>query len=391
MREAAGKGALGSILFWLVVGIAAGAVSAAFLSRQEYRAAAVITGSVIEHGSPAAGMKQASEKDRAAGEEYLRQYGYRPYGSMATNLIFSCTVHILLFEGVGAVLFYKKSKEKQTRRKRVEDLTCYLQAVNRGEASVLARTEDEFSHLEDEIYKTVMELACAKETAVKEHEVLSERIADIAHQLKTPLTSMSLMTELLEEYQPEEASGYMERLKHQAERLTKLVNGLLTLAKLDSHAITFQKEETEAGELIREAAEPLQELMNRQGITLDIRRKGEEPVIFFTDSHWTGEALLNILKNCMEHTPKKGCIYVSYSKNPLYTEIEVEDGGSGFTKQDLPHLFERFYRGEGAAKDSAGIGLALAKAIVEYQNGHILAENSSLGHARFLIRLYREN
>ena len=235
-----------------------------------------------------------------------------------------------------------------------------------------------------------MELACTKEKAVKEHEVLSERIADIAHQLKTPLTSMSLMTELLEEYQTEEAAGYMAHLKRQVGRLTRLVNGLLTLARLDSHVIQFQQSRVEALELIKNAAEPLREILERENITLEITPKGEDDVFFSTDEQWTGEAVLNILKNCIEHTPRRGRICVNYHKNPLYTEIQVEDGGRGFSRKDLPHLFERFYRGEGAVKDSAGIGLALAKAIVESQNGHIQAENSPAGHARFRLRFYPE-
>ena len=121
-------------------------------------------------------------------------------------------------------------------------MTQYLRAVNRGEAKALARREDQFSHLEDEIYKVMMELTCTKEAAVRDHAVLSDRIADIAHQLKTPLTSMSLMAELLEEYQPEEAKEYLWRLKNQVERLKNLASGLLILAKLDSHNTPYSKE-----------------------------------------------------------------------------------------------------------------------------------------------------
>ena len=105
---------------------------------------------------------------------------------------------------------------------------------------------------------------------------------------------------------------------------------------------------------------------------------------------WTSEAILNVLKNCAEHTPQGGVIRINYEQNPLYTELLIEDGGTGFSKKDMPHLFERFYRGERAGKDSAGIGLALTKLILEEQNGQIRAENSADGHARFCIRFYKK-
>ncbi len=390
MTETGGKAFAKAIIVWLIVGLAAGSISAVFLTAHEYREAAGLTGAVLESNSVAEGLKGKSDEDVQRGEEYLKKYGYRPYGNLEHNLLFAWGIHALIFAAAGGCLYAHRVKRRRMQRKRIRELTEYLQAVNRGEAGALSRTEDEFSRLEDEIYKTVMELACTKEKAVKEHEVLSERIADIAHQLKTPLTSMSLMTELLEEYQTEEAAGYMAHLKRQVGRLTRLVNGLLTLARLDSHVIQFQQSRVEALELIKNAAEPLREILERENITLEITPKGEDDVFFSTDEQWTGEALLNILKNCIEHTPRRGRICVNYHKNPLYTEIQVEDGGRGFSRKDLPHLFERFYRGEGAVKDSAGIGLALAKAIVEGQNGHIQAENSPAGHARFRLRFYPE-
>ena len=107
------------------------------------------------------------------------------------------------------------------------------------------------------------------------------------------------------------------------------------------------------------------------------------------DRQWTEEAILNVIKNCAEHTPEGGQIQIRWEKNPLYTEIRFTDSGKGFSKKDLPHLFERFYRGENAQKDNAGIGLALAKLVVEQQEGHIYAENTRDGHACFILRFFR--
>ena len=146
----------------------------------------------------------------------------------------------------------------------------------------------------------------------------------------------------------------------------------------------------EVSDLINAASEPLLEMMKRKKISLEVKcgKPGGPPSWILTDMQWTSEALLNVLKNCVEHTPEKGAIQVSYEKNPLYAELQIVDSGSGFSKKDLPHLFERFYRGEDASKDSAGIGLALARLIIERQNGHIYAENTSDGHARFRLRFY---
>lgn len=377
---------LKSLLFWLLPGVTAGIVLAVFLTAHEYRNTARLAGSILNEKPLPEALKEvmSGSGEETEGERFLASCGYEKYYGLRRNLGEATAVTVLLFEAAGCLLFVRKRKESRKLSQRIEELTDYLLAVNRGEAAALSRAEDCFSHLEDAIYKTVMELNGTKEAAVRDHEVLSGRIADIAHQLKTPLTSMSLMTELLEEHQTKEAAEYLVRLKNQVERLKNLVSALLTLAKLDSHTLMFKKEQIDIQELLKEAASPLREMMAEKKIELGLPETKQ--IFIQADMQWTSEALLNILKNAVEHTPENGRLTVSCEKNPLYTEIIVEDGGKGFEKKDIPHLFERFYRGQGAAKDSAGIGLALAKLIVESQDGHILAENSSGGHARFLIR-----
>lgn len=384
------KAFLRTCLLWLIPGIVTGWLMAVFLTVHEYHMTADLVGSVLQNDSLQAGLKGISKEERDAGTAFLEKYGYRPLGKLGDYIFYTSMISILLFEGIGGVLFVCRRKNDRKLEDRIQELTEYMRSVHYGEAKTLSRKEDGFSQLEDEIYKTVMELKCTKETAVRDHQVLSERIADIAHQLKTPLTSMSLMTELLEDYQTEETKEYLVHLKNQAERLQKLVSGLLILAKLDSHVIDFEQNQVEVSDLINAASEPLLEMINRKEISLEVRCQEAEgaPCWILADMQWTSEALLNILKNCVEHTPKKGTIEVSYKKNPLYAELQIVDSGLGFSKKDLPHLFERFYRGEDAAKDSAGIGLALARLIIEKQNGHIHAENTSDGHARFRLRFY---
>lgn len=388
-RVKTGRKAAGQFLLWLGLGAAAGIFLAAVLSVHEYRELADITGSVMQSESLMEGIKNSSGEFREVGEYILKDYGYRPLGSWGKNLPYTMAVSIFLFQAAGWISFGWQYAEELKKKKRIQGLTEYLKLINSGDAVALCRCEDEFSHLEDEIYKTVMELLGTKETAVKNHEVLSERIAGIAHQLKTPLTSMSLMTELLEEYQTSDTKEYYTRLSNQIQRLKNLVSGLLSLAKLDSHEIIFNEERLELSELLEAAAEPLKGMMDERGISLKTEDAMEMSCYIYADRQWTEEALLNILKNCVEHTPAGGRITVSCSQNPIYTELEIEDGGNGFAKKDLPHIFERFYRGAGAAKDNAGIGLALSKEVLEQQNGHIHAENSADGHARFCIKWYR--
>jgi signal transduction histidine kinase len=225
---------------------------------------------------------------------------------------------------------------------------------------------------------------------VKERELLADNLADIAHQLKTPITSMSLMTELLAETRQdsEEDLVYVEKLHKQLERLNYLVTALLTLSKIDVNTLNLEKKEVDLFTLLTNAVEPIQELTQQKRQTVFVQ--SEPTISFIGDLHWCTEAILNLVKNCSEHTPAQGTINLSFEQNSIYTQILVEDNGSGFNKEDIPYLFERFYKGRNARKDSVGIGLALAKAIIEKHNGSIRAENKKEGGARFIIKLYRD-
>ena len=387
------KKAWNTFFFWLFPGILTGVLLAIFLSMHQYKIMKQITGSVLQEQSLEAGLKLSvknnpTEKILEHGHLFLQDYGYHPENLVWKKLPLSVGICILVFQMTGWISYGFWLREEQCRQKRIQDLTAYLKAVNAQNGGTLTRTEDQFSFLEDEIYKTTTELKHTKETAVKNHGVLEERIADIAHQLKTPLTSMSLMTELLEEYQTPETMEYYQRLSTQILRLQNLVSGLLALAKLDSHGIVLEKNPFRMQELLELAVEPLQQMLEQKQIALQIPAAAYQDPWLHGDLEWTSQAVMNVLKNCIEHSPKGGTLYVSWMQNPLYVQLEIEDSGSGFAKQDLPHLFERFYRGERSCKDNAGIGLALAKLIMEQQNGHILAENSVQGHALFIFKWY---
>lgn len=387
-----GKKAWKTFFFWLLPGTIFGILLAVFLSLQQFQVMKELSGNILQENSLEGGLKQSFFPNTFQAEErgqvFLQEYGYHVMTFFWKYLPPAASISILVFQTVGWIQYGFWLKEENRRRKRIQALTAYLKSVNAGHAGSFTRMEDEFSFLEDEIYKTTTALNSAKEIAVKNHEVLEARIADIAHQLKTPLTSMSLMTDLLEEYQTQETLEYYNRLTSQITRLQNLVSGLLALAKLDSHGIVLEKKQFRIQDLIDISVETVKQMFTQKQIQLLISKELEQDTWICGDLEWTSEAVVNVLKNCWEHTPQDGKIFVSWSHNPLYVQLIIEDSGTGFTKEDLPHLFERFYRGTNAAKDSAGIGLALSKLIMEQQNGHILAENSLQGHARFIFKWY---
>lgn len=376
------------VLFSLIAGTAAAYISSNLQYRSLAHAAGTISQSNPEFASSFfSSLKQNTPDIYARGDVLLNQYGYTA-SWVGSKHIFSFLLASLL-PGLllSLLLVYFLHQHYLRRAARLQSLTAYLEAFHTGRESLLPRQEDAFAHLEDEIYKTVVELRQLKDNALKERQNLSDNLADIAHQLKTPLTSMSLLTQILAETDSKEDKDCIERLSRQIERLEYLVNSLLTLSKLDADTLIFEKEVLECTSVLTQAAEPIEELIQLKKQTFSI--VSSQDTFFISDRHWTSEALLNLIKNCSEHTPDGGCITAAYSQNPLYTELLIEDSGSGFSKEELPFLFSRFYRGKNALKDSIGIGLALSKSLFEKQNAVLHAENTKEGHARFVIRFYR--
>lgn len=231
---------------------------------------------------------------------------------------------------------------------RIQALAEYLEQVNMGKAVIFSVSgEDEFSKLEDEIYKTVTSLCHTKDSAVQAKNAFAENLSNIAHQIKTLITALSLSVQMMRQ-------------------------------DLDARTLLLQKQETDVYTLLVLAADHLEELLGRSQALIDIpEMEGRKIVV---DLEWTMEAMMNLMKNCMEHHPG-GTIHCACEQNPLYTEILIWDEGEGFAKEDLPHLFERFYRGQNACGGGIGIGLALARELIERQNGTIRAKNRSGGGA----------
>ncbi|MCI8597933.1 MAG: HAMP domain-containing histidine kinase [Lachnospiraceae bacterium] len=311
------------------------------------------------------------------------------FGYTQANFLHLPPAYPRLFVAVGfaagAILFlstliYKRKKEVA----RIKMLTDYLEQVNTSHYRVLFPTgEDEFSKLQDEIYKTVTMLYQTRDAALKTKENFAENLYNIAHQIKTPITSISLSAQMWEEIP---SPKYLEQIRCQLSRLTHLEEALLLLSRMDAGTLTLERKDVDVFTVLTLAADNLQEMVSGANISVDISESGE--TIIHADLDWTMEAFINLLKNCIEHTPPGGSIHCTYEQNPIYTRIQIWDTGRGFAKKDIPHLFERFYRGENSGKGGIGIGLALSKAIIESQNGTISARNLPTGGACFEIRFY---
>lgn len=248
--------------------------------------------------------------------------------------------------------------------------------------------EGELSILANHIQKLTLRLTESAAVIRREKVYLADSLADISHQLRTPLTSMNLTASMLRspDLSTEKRSALARELQNLLNRTDWLVETLLKLSKLDAGTVKLMQKPVQVNDLIHRAAEPLAIPMDLRNQQLSVHCQGES---FVGDPVWTGEALGNILKNCMEHTPEGGTITVTASETALYTQIEVQDMGFGFDPKDIPHLFQRFYKGSNASENSYGIGLALARTVITAQNGTVQAMNTESG-AKFVIKFYKQ-
>lgn len=245
--------------------------------------------------------------------------------------------------------------------------------------------EGELSILQSEITKMTLRIREQNNALKKEKEHLADSLADIAHQLRTPLTSVNLILSLLENNPDEnERKALIRETKELFAQMDWLLTSLLKLSRLDAGIVVFQSEQIDVNHLICDALRPFLIPLELHDIAMQIEvPKG---IIIQGDSGWLSEAIQNILKNCMESAGENGKIEIVCTDNPLFTGITVHDSGAGFEKEDLPCLFDRFYRGKRPNTAGYGIGLALCKMIITRQGGTITAKNHPQGGAIFAIR-----
>lgn len=291
---------------------------------------------------------------------------------------------VLALAAAFGILFFLFTK---ARYRKIAALSEQIDLVlHYGERMNIDQEEEgELSILQSEITKMTLRIREQNDALKREKKHLADSLADIAHQLRTPFTSANLVLSLLEKG-PEE--GEQKKLLREAEELFAqmdwLLNSLLKLSRLDAGIVEFQKEDIEVGNLLETAVSPLFIPMELHDIAL--QKDLPENVWISGDPGWLAEALQNILKNCMESAGDGGKIEVCCKDTLLYTEITIHDSGVGFEREELPCVFDRFYRGKKEKASGYGIGLSLARTIIAGQGGTITAKNHPMGGALFTIR-----
>ena len=306
---------------------------------------------------------------------------YRKF--LAINLSFlTITVVILLI----IYIRYNYKKEKD-----IKDIIKCIEQINKKnyEIQIDSISEDELSILKNEIYKTTIMLKEAAENSSKDKLNLKKSLEDISHQLKTPLTSILVMLDnIIEDSNMEEKirNDFIVDIKRNVLNINFLVQSLLKLSKFDANTIHFVKQENDLKTIIEESIKNVSTLCDLRNINIKLNIKENSKII--CDDKWQIEALTNIIKNAIEHSKNNSNIIINIENNNVYSMIEVIDFGEGIAKKDIKHIFERFYRCKNTKTDSIGIGLALAKTIIEEDKGTISVESNKL-ETKFIIKYYK--
>ncbi len=302
---------------------------------------------------------------------------------LAINLSFlTITVVILLI----IYIRYNYKKEKD-----IKDIIKCIEQINKKnyEIQIDSISEDELSILKNEIYKTTIMLKEAAENSSKDKLNLKKSLEDISHQLKTPLTSILVMLDnIIEDSNMEEKirNDFIVDIKRNVLNINFLVQSLLKLSKFDVNTVHFAKQENDLKTIVEESIKNVSTLCDLRNINIKLNIKENSKII--CDDKWQIEALTNIIKNAIEHSKNNSNIIINIKNNNVYSMIEVIDFGEGIAKKDIKHIFERFYKCKNTKTDSIGIGLALAKTIIEEDKGTISVESNKL-ETKFIIKYYK--
>ena len=244
--------------------------------------------------------------------------------------------------------------------------------------------------MQNEIYKTTIMLKEVADNSKEDKIKLKDSLSDISHQLKTPLTSITILIDnIIENKDMDEATRteFAKDIKREITNINFLVQSLLKLSKLDADSVKFMNEDVNISEIINNSIKNVSVLSDLKNI--DIEVNGDKNAKIYCDLKWQVEAITNILKNCVEHSKSNGKVQISYEENQVYSIIKIRDYGVGIYKEDLPHIFERFYKGKNSSNESIGIGLALSKTIIESNNGYIGVESELEKGTEFIIKYFK--
>ena len=304
------------------------------------------------------------------------------------NVIMNLSI-ILIFSIIIIIVFVLYNKRQKNK---IKEITNYIEQINNKNYAldIQDNNEDELSVLKNELYKITVMLKEQAENSAKDKINLKNSLEDISHQLKTPLTSITIMLDNIldsPDMDLQTRNEFIKDIYREIANIKFLVQNLLILSKFDANTITFNEKEEKLEDIIEEAKQNVASICDLKNIQIIL--EGKEDAKTTCDLKWQVEALTNILKNCAEHSNNNTKINVLYSENNMYSEIVIKDEGSGIDQKDLKHIFERFYKGKNSDKDSIGIGLSLAKTIIEKDNGFITVD-SELGKGTTFNIKYRK-
>lgn len=342
--------------------------------------------------------KEASKEEMDKGKAILIQYGvsknlenqFFPYinKTIQKNNYYTIFIFILMIATILIVNYFQHiSIYKKIRR-----LTLGAKKVVDGDYDIAIEedTEGEFAKLATSFNSMREIIRNNLEQLQQEKEFLVNLLSDISHQLKTPLSSMIVYNDIMlkKDLSKEQREIFLVNNQNQLSRMEWLIKSILKLAKLDANAIEFNKEELSLNDTLNDTLEALESKGLEMGLTINVIEK--EEMVFSHDKLWVEEALINIIKNSIEHSPKGGEITIELSENLVYRRITISDMGEGIREEDLPNIFKRFYKGKTSKKtDSIGIGLALAKSIIESHNGTIEVKSTIDVGTTFIVTFFK--
>lgn len=305
------------------------------------------------------------------------------------NKFIKIEIILLITTSVSLLIVFILYERKQD--KEIDKITKYLEAINDKNYTLKIdeNSEEELSILKNELYKVTVMLRENESNTLKDKINLKRALEDISHQLKTPLTSILIILDNLidnPEMDYQTRVEFLYNLKRETTRIQSLIQSILKLSKFDSNTVQFIKQDIYLKQIVDEAIKNTGSLADLKNIKINV--EGNKKIKLNCDLLWQIEAITNILKNCIEHSKENTQIDIKYNNNSVYSYITITDYGEGISKEDLPHIFERFYRGKNSSNESIGIGLSLSKTIIESNNGIVSVESNS-DKTTFIIKYFK--
>ena len=300
-------------------------------------------------------------------------------------------VYNILFIGLAMSIILLYLKHEKDQNKEIKKIARCIEEINKKNYSINIdeNSEDELSILKNELYKITIMLKEDAENSKKDKLKLKDSLSDISHQLKTPLTSINIMLDNILD-NPEMDSNtkekFIQNIKREITNISSLVGEILKLSKFDASVIKFEEHQVFINDLVKSAISNVEMMAELKNINIEVNN--QDNIKLVCDAKWQIEAITNILKNCIEHSKDDSTITIDIDSNKIYKQITIKDNGEGIDEKDLPHIFERFYKGKNSSKDSVGIGLALAKTIIEKDNGSIKVDSKKGKQTIFTIKYY---